>query len=75
MITGATWLEWAAAFAVSFAVLEGLAVLHHQTTLSRAIWKLEYKWPLFGPLWGLVIGTLSAHFFWGGPVCFAPVAP
>jgi hypothetical protein len=67
------WLIGLAAFALFFAAAETWCIKTGRKTLSRTIWTLNKDTTWFGPLFGLVVGTLLCHLFWGGIVCFAPV--
>ena len=46
---------------------EWYAIKTHKMTLSRAVWTLVAKWPMFSAVVGFVAGVLFAHFFW--PSC------
>jgi len=43
---------------------EWYAITRHKMTLSRAVWTLVAKWPMFSALVGFVAGVLFSHFFW-----------
>lgn len=56
---------------VSFAAFEGYALKRGKTTLSRYVWDMTKAWPPLPLLFGLVIGFVSAHFWWGGSlICY-----
>jgi hypothetical protein len=67
------WTIWLLSIAVSFAALETYAISHDHLTLSRYVWTISAKFPLFGFLCGLLVGGLAVHFWWGGIVSFNPV--
>ena len=45
-------------------VYEWYALRTHRMTLSRAVWTLVERWPMFSAIVGFVAGVLFAHFFW-----------
>jgi len=67
------WFIWIVAVILTFAAGETWCIKTGRKTLSRTVWTLSKEFPWFGPLFGLVIGGLAVHFFWGGITCFAPV--
>ena len=67
------WAAWLVAIAVSFAGFETFALMTNRTTLSRWVWTVSKRFPLFPWLVGVLTGGLAVHFWWGGIVCFAPV--
>lgn len=58
------WVAYLILVLVVFALLEGLAIHLGHDTLSRFVWHVSKAWPPAGWLFGLVVGFLSAHFFW-----------
>lgn len=68
------WTIWLLVIAGSFALFEGLALARGTPTLSRFVWTISAAWPPFGWVVGVLTGFLACHFWWGGIVCFAPVA-
>jgi hypothetical protein len=58
------WTGWLLAVAVSFAVIEGLAMASGGTTLSRYVWEVSLAWPPLLVLYGMVVGGLAVHFWW-----------
>lgn len=59
------WVVWLAAIAVSFAVLEGLALADPQgLSLSQFYVNIKYAWPPIAVIAGIVIGILICHFSW-----------
>jgi len=59
------WFAWLAAIAVSFAVLEGLALSDPQgLSLSQFYVNIKYAWPAIGVVVGIAIGILICHFNW-----------
>ena len=63
------WSVWIASFIISFAALETLAVIKGLPTLSQTVWEANKAFPLIGPIFGLIVGGLSVHFFWIGQGC------
>lgn len=58
------WTGWLLFVAISFGVLEGIALATGATTLSRFTWDLTLAWPLIPVLYGIVLGGLAVHFWW-----------
>lgn len=59
------WVAWLAAVAVSFAVLEGLALSDQQgLSLSQFYVNVSYGWPLIGAVVCIGIGVLMCHLSW-----------
>lgn len=59
------WLAWLTAVAVSFAILEGLALSDPQgLSLSQFYVNIKYAWPAIGVVVGIAIGILICHFNW-----------
>jgi hypothetical protein len=58
------WLAWLLVIGASFAVLEGYALKHNKTTLSRFIWNASKAWPPLPWVIGNVTGGLAVHFWW-----------
>lgn len=59
------WVAWLAAVAVSFAVLEGLALSDPQgLSLSQFYVNIKYGWPPIAVVVGIGIGVLICHFSW-----------
>lgn len=60
------WAAWLACVLLSFAIFEAMAFRHptRLNTLSRVVWSIGQKFPLFLVIFGAVIGGLSVHFFW-----------
>jgi hypothetical protein len=67
------WTVWLILIILSFAGLEGYALMTNKTTLSRYVWTFSKAWPPFPWFVGFITGLLVTHFWWGGIVCFAPV--
>jgi hypothetical protein len=57
------YAAWVVAIAVLL-VYEWYALRCHKMTLSRAVWTLAAKGPMFPAIVGFVAGVLFAHFFW-----------
>ena len=56
-----------AAWVLAIAILlgyEAYALRCRKMTLSRAVWTLAERWPMFSAIVGFVAGVLFAHFFW-----------
>ena len=68
------WAGWVVVIAVSFGCFEAYALCTGRQTLSRTVWDFSAAWPPLPFVAGLVVGFLACHFWWGGIVCFAPVA-
>ena len=65
------WGVYIVAVVLLFAFLESYALATGRTTLSRATWDLTKAWPPLPWLVGLVMGFVSAHFWWGGSlICY-----
>jgi len=60
------WGLWVFLIAVSFAVLESLALYRGRPTLSRSVWTWSKNFPLLPFLAGLLAGGLAVHFWWMG---------
>lgn len=59
------WVAWLTVIAVSFAVLEGLALADPQgLSLSQFYVNVKYAWPAIGVVVGIAIGILICHFNW-----------
>lgn len=59
------WVAWLIAIAVSFALLEGLALADPQgLSLSQFYVNIKYAWPAIGVIAGIAIGILICHFNW-----------
>lgn len=59
------WVAWLMAVAVSFAVLEGLALSDPQgLSLSQFYVNIKYGWPPIAVVVGIAIGILICHFSW-----------
>ena len=67
------WAAWLLLIAVTFSLMEGYSLYDNTATLSRFVWTVTYYFPPFPYLCGYLCGFLTAHFFWGGIVPFAPV--
>jgi len=67
------WTSWILLIVVSFAGLEGYALLDNTTTLSRFVWTITAAFPPIPYIAGFLSGFLVCHFWWGGIVPFAPV--
>ena len=61
------WLVFILIGIVLFVLLEGRAFRHpeRQHTLSRFVSTLGAKFPLSIAIFGMIIGGLLVHFFWG----------
>jgi hypothetical protein len=70
---GIVWTIFLIVFIAGFAAFETYALKTGRMTLSRWTWTVSKAWPPFPCLFGLIIGFLICHFWWGGIVCFAPV--
>ena len=55
------WAAWVLAIAVSFAVLEGIALMYHKPTFSRTVWTWSKNFPLLPFLAGLLAGGLAVQ--------------
>ena len=64
------WAFWIFLIAASFAGLEGWALAHDQTTLSRFVWEASEAFPPLPFIAGLLAGFLCCHFWWGGITSF-----
>ena len=58
------WLGWLLAIAVSFAVIEGVAIAHGKTTLSRFTVTCTAAFPPLIWTIGVICGGLAVHFWW-----------
>jgi hypothetical protein len=59
------WLFWGLLFVISFAVIEGVALMQPEgKTLSQTIVDLSYDWPPIIFLFGLGVGVHVTHFWW-----------
>ena len=67
------WASWLLLLVVSFAGLEGYALINNATTLSRFVWTITAAFPPIPFIAGFLAGFLCCHFWWGGIVPFAPV--
>lgn len=67
------WTLWLVVIVISFAAFEAFALLTDRMTLSRFVWTISKRFPLFPWIAGVLTGVLAGHFWWGGIVCFAPV--
>lgn len=64
------WLLWFVGPVLGiFAILEYYAVVHKKATLSRTVWKIVKAHPIFGVIFGLIVGGLIIHFFGWIPAC------
>lgn len=65
-------MAWFIGFAgalFGFAALEIYALIKGRPTLSRTIWRIEARYPIFAFIAGIVIGGLAIHFFGWLPAC------
>lgn len=59
------WVAWLAAIAISFAVLEALALRDEQgLSLSQFTVNVSYAWLPLIALINIGVGMLISHFFW-----------
>ena len=59
------WVAWLAAIAVTFAILEGLALNDPQgLSLSQFYVNVKYGWPAITSVVGVAVGILICHFNW-----------
>lgn len=59
------WVTWLLLIAVSFAVLEGLALADRGgLSFSQFFVSIRYAWPPISCLVGIAIGILICHFEW-----------
>lgn len=59
------WIAWLLLIAVSFAVLEGLALADPGgLSFSQFFVNVKYAWPPISCLVGIAIGILICHFGW-----------
>jgi hypothetical protein len=58
-------------FLAAFAGGETYALMTGKVTLSRYVWRASKAFPPLPLIFGVVVGFVSCHFFWGGIVCFA----
>ena len=63
------WAFWFIAAFAAFAIIEARAMLTGRPTLSRTVWRLQARFPIFGFLLGAVVGGLAVHFFGFIPAC------
>jgi hypothetical protein len=60
----AIWLLWFGLAIATFAGIETWALKTGRKTLSRCVWDLGTKFPLFWIVLGIVVGALATHFAW-----------
>lgn len=60
------WAGWLVLLIVSFAVMEGWALMTNRPTLSRSVWTWSANFPLLPFFAGLLAGGLAVHFWWMG---------
>lgn len=65
------WALWLLGIVITFAVPEGIAIWKHGTTFSQFMATMQYEWPLWMYVWGVLMGGLAVHFFWH----WVPVLP
>lgn len=65
------WALWLLGIIITFAVPEGIAIWKHGTTFSQFMATMQYEWPLWMYVWGVLMGGLAVHFFWH----WVPVLP
>ena len=58
------WLAWLMTFAVSFAIIEGIAIARGKTTLSRFTVVTTTAFPPLIFILGIIVGGLAVHFWW-----------
>jgi hypothetical protein len=67
------WTVFICLIIVGFIAGESYALAHDKTTLSRYVWTASKEFPPLPAIFGLVVGFLTCHFWWGGAfVCFTP---
>ena len=59
----AIWVLWFLGVLGTFGALEAWNY-EDGVTLSRFVADMSEGWALFGPLVGVIVGVLLAHFFW-----------
>lgn len=72
VVTGVAmvWAIWIVSILLAFAAVEGYAVITRRIpTLSRTVWRLTVRYPIFPFLFGCVCGGLAIHFFGWIPAC------
>ncbi len=63
------WGYWFAACFLGFLALETRALWIGKPTLSRTVWELQAKFPIFAFIFGAVVGGLAIHFLGLIPAC------
>ena len=64
------WAVWFGALLLVFAIIEGVALVTGRIpTLSRTVWRITARYPIFPFLFGLACGGLAIHFFGWIPAC------
>lgn len=58
------WPAWLFCIALTFAIPEFLAFKYGGPTFSFFMWTTTIKWPLWGWIWGALMGGLAVHFWW-----------
>ncbi len=65
-----TWAIWLVAIMIVFACIEVFALITNSIpTLSRTIWRVTARYPVFPFLFGCICGGLAIHFFGWIPSC------
>ncbi len=59
----AIWPAWLITFAVSFALLEGYALLFHGQTLTHWVRAATLSWPWMPYLFAAAVVVLAVHFW------------
>lgn len=66
----ALWGVWFLLAMVSFAIYEAYAIFTRKVpTLSRTVWRISARYPMFRFLMGGVVGGLAVHSFGWIPAC------
>ena len=64
------WALWFGAVLIVFAIIEWVALVTGRIpTLSRTVWRIVARYPIFQFLFGCVCGGLAVHFFGWIPAC------
>ncbi len=63
-MTRLRWGVWVLLIAITFGVMEGIALYTGTPTLSRAVWDASVAFPLLPFIAGMLCGGLGVHFWW-----------
>lgn len=58
------WAAWLLVpVLIAFGIFETCALVNDLPTLSRTVYDAHQALPLIGPVWGMLVGGLTVHFF------------